>query len=170
MPGEPNPQRSDIEPAAPAADHAPPDAARRPVMGGLVIAALLLVGGGAYLATRSNVSAPESMVSVPVPAEPRPPAPTAVVPAPVQPPKPEPVVVVPAPEPSVPAPAPSGCARFKGDHAAAMRAKEYDCVRGILLPRLHAGTMSGVEARYLKAACAALADVACQKKADTLLP
>jgi pSer/pThr/pTyr-binding forkhead associated (FHA) protein len=57
------------------------------------------------------------------------------------------------------------CPSWKGDYGGAMRAKDYECVRTILLPRLNAGTISQPEARYLKAACAALSDNACQKRA-----
>ena len=46
-----------------------------------------------------------------------------------------------------------------------MRAKDYECVRTILMPRLNANSISSGEARYLKAACAALGDSACQKRA-----
>lgn len=57
------------------------------------------------------------------------------------------------------------CPSWKGDYSAAMRAKDYECVRTILLPRLNSNTISQPEARYLKAACAALSDNACQKRA-----
>lgn len=57
------------------------------------------------------------------------------------------------------------CSSWKGDYTAAMRAKEYDCVRSMLLPRLNGGAISTGEARYLKAACQALGDTACEKRA-----
>jgi len=60
---------------------------------------------------------------------------------------------------------PGNCPSWKGDYSAAMRAKDYECVRTILMPRLNANSISSGEARYLKAACAALADSACQKRA-----
>ena len=54
---------------------------------------------------------------------------------------------------------------FKGDYTSAMRGKEYGCVRSLLLPRLNAGTIGQSEARYLKAACQALGDTTCEKRA-----
>lgn len=60
---------------------------------------------------------------------------------------------------------PGVCPSWKGDYSAAMRAKDYECVRTMLMPRLNAGAISQPEARYLKAACAALGDTACQKRA-----
>ncbi|GAC1351854.1 MAG: hypothetical protein NVSMB1_08900 [Polyangiales bacterium] len=56
------------------------------------------------------------------------------------------------------------CPSWKGDYSAAMRAKDYDCVKAILNPKLN-GNISSGEARYLKAACAALGDTTCQKHA-----
>ena len=63
------------------------------------------------------------------------------------------------------APLAGGCSTYKGDYATAMRGKDYACVRAILLPRLEAGAISTGEARYLKAACAALGDTSCEKRA-----
>jgi len=63
------------------------------------------------------------------------------------------------------APATGGCATYKGDYSAAMRAHDYDCVKSMLMPRLNSGSISSPEARYLKAACGALGDHACEKRA-----
>ncbi len=59
----------------------------------------------------------------------------------------------------------SGCATYKGDYSAAMRDRNYDCVKSMLMPRLNSGSISSPEARYLKAACGALGDHACEKRA-----
>lgn len=57
------------------------------------------------------------------------------------------------------------CPSWKGDYAAAMRSKDYECVKQMLSPRLNSGAISQGEARYLKAACVALGDSACAKRA-----
>lgn len=68
-------------------------------------------------------------------------------------------------KPTATAPVASGCATYKGDYSAAMRAHDYDCVKSMLMPRLNSGSISSPEARYLKAACGALGDHACEKRA-----
>lgn len=69
-------------------------------------------------------------------------------------------------KPTATAAPPTGkCSVYKGDYVGAMRAKDYECVRSFLMPRLNAGAISTGEARYLKAACGALGDVACEKRA-----
>ena len=60
---------------------------------------------------------------------------------------------------------PGNVASWKGDYSAAMRAKDYESVKAILMPRPNANSISSGEARYLKAACAALGDTVCQKRA-----
>ncbi len=109
------------------------------------------------------------------PAEPtKPPAPTLAVTTP--PPTPKPAATKPAetttattkPTATIP-PAgtgtPGDCPSWKGNYSDALRSKDYDCVRTILMPRLNSGAISSGEARYLKAACAALGDSACVKRA-----
>ena len=60
---------------------------------------------------------------------------------------------------------PGNCPSWKGRYDEAMRAKDYECVRTMLMPRLNSNSLSTGEARYLKAACGALGDTACQKRA-----
>lgn len=69
------------------------------------------------------------------------------------------------PTATAPTPTPGACGTYKGDYSAAMRAKDFECVRSMLLPRLNSGSISQPEARYLKAACNALGDHACEKRA-----
>ncbi len=69
------------------------------------------------------------------------------------------------PTSTAPVPTPGVCGSYKGDYSAAMRAKDFECVRSMLLPRLNGGSISQPEARYLKAACNALGDHACEKRA-----
>lgn len=69
------------------------------------------------------------------------------------------------PTATAPTPTPGVCGSYKGDYSAAMRAKDFECVRSMLLPRLNSGSISQPEARYLKAACNALGDHACEKRA-----
>lgn len=69
------------------------------------------------------------------------------------------------PTATTPTPTPGSCGSYKGDYSAAMRAKDFECVRSMLLPRLNSGSISQPEARYLKAACNALGDHACEKRA-----
>lgn len=69
------------------------------------------------------------------------------------------------PTATAPPPTPGSCGTYKGDYSAAMRAKDFECVRSMLLPRLNSGSISQPEARYLKAACNALGDHACEKRA-----
>jgi ABC transport system ATP-binding/permease protein len=69
------------------------------------------------------------------------------------------------PTATAPTPTPGQCGSYKGDYSAAMRAKDFECVRSMLLPRLNSGSISQPEARYLKAACNALGDHACEKRA-----
>ena len=95
----------------------------------------------------------------PVPSE-APPLPPPPTPTPPPPP--------PTPSPTVPTPVPSvtgACAEYAGDYSGALRAHDFGCVRAILLPRLEAKTITSAEARYLKAACGALGDAACEKRA-----
>jgi pSer/pThr/pTyr-binding forkhead associated (FHA) protein len=68
-------------------------------------------------------------------------------------------------KPTATAPAAGGCASFKGDYMAAFKAREYACVRSILLPLLNAGSISTGQARILKAACNSLGDLSCEKRA-----
>lgn len=58
-----------------------------------------------------------------------------------------------------------GCPSFKGDYMAAFKAREYACVRSILLPLLNSGSISTGQARILKAACNSLGDLSCEKRA-----
>lgn len=51
------------------------------------------------------------------------------------------------------------------DYVEAMRAKDYACVRTLLLPQLDANVITTTKARYLTAACAALGDSECKKRA-----
>jgi pSer/pThr/pTyr-binding forkhead associated (FHA) protein len=69
-----------------------------------------------------------------------------------------------------PTPTPGSCGSYGGDYGAAMRNKDYDCVKKMLAPKLNANAISPGEARYLKAACTALGDTTCAKRAaDKLL-
>jgi pSer/pThr/pTyr-binding forkhead associated (FHA) protein len=69
------------------------------------------------------------------------------------------------PKPTATTPPAGGCAAFKGDYMAAFKARDYACVRSILLPLLNAGSISAGQARVLKAACNSLGDVSCQTRA-----
>lgn len=60
----------------------------------------------------------------------------------------------------------AGCARFKDNYMAAVQQKEHRCVRDILLPKLSAGTLSPIEAPFLRDACAAVGDVDCEARAE----
>jgi hypothetical protein len=91
-----------------------------------------------------------------IPASPR--APSAA------PPKPTPPSPAPSASPS-PSPSPSECAAFGTDYAAALAGHDFACVRALLLPKLATGIITSPEARYLKAACAALGDHGCEKLA-----
>ena len=58
-----------------------------------------------------------------------------------------------------------GCASYAGSYTEAMKANDHSCVRTMLLPKMNAGSITSGEAKYLKAACAALADASCAKRA-----
>jgi ABC transport system ATP-binding/permease protein len=92
-----------------------------------------------------------------------PPPPTATTAKPV--PTPTITATTTKPTATAPPPTPGSCGTYKGDYSAAMRAKDFECVRSMLLPRLNSGSISQPEARYLKAACNALGDHACEKRA-----
>jgi pSer/pThr/pTyr-binding forkhead associated (FHA) protein len=69
------------------------------------------------------------------------------------------------PKPTATTPTASGCSSYKGDYMAAFKAREYSCVRSILLPLLNSGSISSQQARVLKAACNSLGDISCEKRA-----
>jgi pSer/pThr/pTyr-binding forkhead associated (FHA) protein len=84
---------------------------------------------------------------------------------PKDPPPPPPMTTQPAATVAT-APVPGGkCGVWKADYSAAMRGKDFECVKTMLLPRLASGAISQPEARFLKAACQALGDTACEKRA-----
>lgn len=74
-------------------------------------------------------------------------------------------VKVPDVKPAPDQPVAGNCPSWKGDVAGAMGAKDYACVRTLLLPRLNDGSLSAAAARYLRAACGALSDRACEQRA-----
>ncbi len=69
------------------------------------------------------------------------------------------------PKPTATTPPAGGCGAFKGDYMGAFKARDYACVRSILLPLLNAGSISSNQAKILKAACNSLGDVSCQTRA-----
>lgn len=115
---------------------------------------------GAVIEPIPTATATTTAKPVPQPTATTPPTATTVKPVPTP-------TTAPTPKPTATATPPTvgACGTYKGDYSAAMRAKDFECVRSMLLPRLNGGSISQPEARYLKAACNALGDHACEKRA-----